>query len=136
MTPNYLIFAWLEYLYFMQIIQLFVEANQINSNYSCFWTFVVQSQIIIQLWCHVRFINSNNINKNSINNLNMAKFIWCSSECFTIFTLIFALRSNTSTSNHHLCDSSTIRLRMQRFVIPLEDESWIGPPIRRSLVLT
>ena len=47
MIPNYWIFAWLEYLYFRQIIWLFVKANRINSNYSCFWAFVVQSWIII-----------------------------------------------------------------------------------------
>ena len=57
-------------------------------------------------------------------------------ECYSIFALIFASMSNTSISNHHFCDSSTIRHRLQRFVICLEDESWIGTPIRRSLIMT
>ena len=43
-------------------------------------------------------------------------------ECYSIF----ALRLNTLTLNHHFCDLSTIRLRLQRFVIRLEEESRIG----------
>ena len=39
---------------------------------------------------------------------------------------IFALRSNTSTSNHHFFASSTIRLRLQGFVIRFDDKSWIS----------
>ena len=63
------------------------------------------------------------------NNQKWPNFIRYLSECYSIF----ASRSNTLTSNHHFCDSSTIRLRLQRFVIGLKDKSRIGAPIRQSL---
>ena len=49
--------------------------------------------------------------------LNIIKYL---PECYLIFALIFALRSNTSTANHHFFASPTIRLRLQRFVIRLD----------------
>ena len=49
MTLNYLVFSRLKYLYFRQIIWLFIKSNQVNSNYSCFWPFMGQSQIIFRL---------------------------------------------------------------------------------------
>ena len=64
-----------------------MEANGINSNYSCFWPFVVQSGIIIRLWCHVRFICSNNMNKNLNNNSKMAEF-------YLIFVMLFNICPN------------------------------------------
>ena len=42
--------------------------------------------------------------KNLINNLKMAEF-------YSIFALIFASRSNTTTSNHHFFALPIIRLR-------------------------
>ena len=51
-----------------------------------------------------------------------------SPECYSIF----ALRSNTSTSNHHFFASSTIQLRLQRFVIRLDDKSRIGTLLRQN----
>ena len=74
MTLNYLIFTRLKNLYFRQIIWLFVEANRINSNYLFFWTFVIQSRIIIRLWCHFRFIYSNYMNKIYNSNSKLAEF--------------------------------------------------------------
>ena len=41
---------------------------------------------------------------------------------------------NTSTLYNHFCDLSTIGLRLQRLVIPLEDESRKRTPICQSLI--
>ena len=56
-------------------------------------------------------------------------------KCYSIFTLIFASRWNTSTSKHHFFASS-IRLGLKRFAICFEDESWSGTPLRRNLLHT
>ena len=64
-------------------------------------------------------------------------------EYFSIFARMlfnirfdFASRSNTSTTNHHFFASPTIRLRWQRFVIRLHDESRSGTPLCRYLSRT
>ena len=51
-TSKYLLWPRVKYLYFGQILWLFSESEQISFNYLCFWPFVGQSQIIIQLWCN------------------------------------------------------------------------------------
>ena len=79
-----------EYLYFVRLWRLLGESSQVDSSYSCFRPFMGQSWIITWLWYHVRFINSNNTNKNSPNNSKMA-------ECYSIFTSLFALSSSNST---------------------------------------
>ena len=50
-SPNYLLQPWMEYLYFGCIWWIHVKVNQISSNYSCFWLFIGQSQMITWLWC-------------------------------------------------------------------------------------
>ena len=47
---------------------------------------------------------------------------------------IFTSRLNTSTSNYHFFASPTIRLRLQRFVIRLNDESRIGTPLHQNWI--
>ena len=46
-TLKYSLWPRFEYLYFGQILHLFVEVNRISSNYSCFWPFVGQNWIIM-----------------------------------------------------------------------------------------
>ena len=57
-------------------------------------------------------------------------------ECNSIFALIFALRLNTLTANHHIFASPTIQLRYQSFGIQLDDESRSGTPLCRNLMET
>ena len=51
------------------------------------------------------------------------------------FALIFASRSNTSTSNHHFFASSTIQTRLQRLAIRFTEHR-SGTPVCRNLILT
>ena len=83
----------------------------------------------MKLW---QIILIHNIRQKSKQTLRHTRpyFIQYSSECY----LIFALRLNTSTLNHHFFTLPTIRLKHQKFVIRLADQSRIGTPICRSLV--
>ena len=54
----------------------------------CFKPFVVQSQIIIWLWCHLKFLYLNNTNNNSNTNSKMDKY-------YSIFgQMLFNIRFN------------------------------------------
>ena len=66
-------------------------------NYSCFWPFVGQSRIIIKLWYHVTRITQIII---WLITQKWPNIIQYSAEWYSIFTLIFASRSNTSPPNH------------------------------------
>ena len=55
-------------------------------------------------------------------------------KCYSIFALIFALRLNTSTANHHILASPTIRLRYQSFSNRFDCESRSGTPLRGNLL--
>ena len=56
-----------------------------------------------------------------------------STECYSIFASIFASRSNTSLSNHHIFASPTIQLRYQTFRICLDNEPRSGTLLCRNL---
>ena len=47
---------------------------------------------------------------------------------------IFDSRSSNSTTFHQIYSSALTRLRSQTFSICIDDESWVGTPLRRNLL--
>ena len=71
----------------------------------------------------------NNMNKNLINNSKMAEY-------FLIFNIYFDIRLEVEYFDlyHQFFASPTLPLRLQRFVIRLDDESQSETPLRRNFL--
>ena len=100
-------------------LELFMFLTIYGSKWNNYWTLMHVIRI------EIRLINSKIVN-----------IIQYSLECNSIFPSTFALRLNTSTSNHDFFALNTILLRLQRFAIRFNDESRSGTPLCRYLLGT
>ena len=130
-TSNYSIFTWLEHLYFGWIWRIIVEAKR--SILFMFLTICGSKSNNYSTLMHKTWITWIIIHLTTQKWPNIIQYL---AECYSIFALIFASRLNTSTANHHIFASPTIRLRYQSFGIRLDDEARSGTPLRQNLPAT